>query len=199
MTGAWRHIMKRRRAGAVSLEAVLAFPSVLLLFAAVAQIMILAQARTYLELAAYAAARSAIVHKCRPFEPLCTDQPQKWHDAARWALIGAASPSGFAKVRGDCPDIVAARQSLAGTGRTGGYDEALANALCYAYEPGNVEVEVGWVQTGLNLLPGASSIPMRATVRFRTPLSTPFRRFLSDGKRGDGTYWRWGEATVVLQ
>jgi len=199
MTRCWRHTLSRRRRGAVGIEAVLAFPTLLILFGAVAQIMILGQARTYVEGAAYAAARSAMVYKCRPFDLLCTDQPQKWEDAARWALIGASSPSDFAKGRGACPDIAAAREALAGTRKTGGFDAALANAICYAYEPGNVTVDVAWDQSGLNLLPGATAIPIRAKVRFKTPLSTPFRRFVSDGKRGDGTYWRWGEATVVLR
>lgn len=205
--------LTRRRRGAIGIEAVLAFPALLVLFGGAAQIMILAQARTYVEMAAYAAARSALVHKCPPFSltqafgsPFaavaafqCTDQPQKWQDAARWALVAAASTSGFASGRGTCPDIAAGKEVIGGTGKLGGYDEAVANALCYAYEPGNVEVEVEWVQSGLSLLASADSVPIRARVRYKYPLSTPFRRFVMDGKRGDGTYWRWGEATVVLR
>lgn len=208
-----RKVLTRRRRGAIGIEAVLAFPALLVMFGGVSQVMILAQARTYVEMAAYAAARSAMVHKCPPFNltdafasPFaalagfqCTDQPRKWQDAARWALISASSTSGFAPGRGTCPDIPAAKEIIRGTGKTGGYDEAVANSICYAYEPGNVEVDVEWVQTGLTLISGADSVPMRATVRFKYPLSTPFRRFVMDGKRSDGTYWRWGEATVVLR
>lgn len=203
----------RRRRGAIGIEAVLAFPALLVLFGGVSQVMITAQARTYVEMAAYAAARSAMVHKCPPFSltqafgsPFaaaaafqCTDQPQKWEDAARWALVAASSTSSFAKARGTCPDIAAGQEIIRGTGKLGGFDEAVANALCYAYEPGNVEVTVEWVQSGLSLLAAADSVPIRATVRYKYPLSTPFRRFIMDGKRGDGTYWRWGEATVVLR
>lgn len=203
----------RRRRGAIGIEAVLAFPALLVLFGGVSQVMITAQARTYVEMAAYAAARSAMVHKCPPFSLTqafgsafaavaavqCTDRPQKWQDAARWALVAAASTSGFAPARGACPDIAAGKEVIRGAGQPGGIDEAVANALCYAYEPGNVEVEVEWVQSGLSLLAGADSVPIRARVRYKYPLSTPFRRFVMDGKRGDGTYWRWGEATVVLR
>jgi hypothetical protein len=195
------------------MEAVLAFPALLVLFGAVAQIMILAQSRVYVEQAAYAAARSAMVHKCPPFNltdafgsPFaaiagfqCTDQPEKWEDAARWTLIAAAPTSGFASARGACPRVPAALEVDARHRQGGGLDAAVANAVCYAYEPGNVEVRVAWVQTGLSLFQGADSIPIEATVRFRTPLSTPFRRFVADGERGDGTYWRWAEAKVVLR
>lgn len=208
-----RRVLARRRRGAIGIEAVLAFPAMLVLFGGVSQVMILSQARMYVEMAAYAAARSAMVHKCPPFSltdafasPFaaaagfqCTDQPQRWEDAARWALIAASSTSDFAPGRGTCPDIPAARESIAGTGQTGGFDAAVANSICYAYEPGNVEVTVEWVQSGLSLLTGADSVPIRAKVRFKYPLSTPFRRFIMDGKRGDGTYWRWGEATVMLR
>jgi hypothetical protein len=208
-----RPALRRRRRGAIGVEAVLAFPALLVLFGAVAQVLILAQTRTYVEQAAYAAARSALVHKCPPFSlagafgsPFaavagfrCTDAPGKWEDAARWALVAASPASDFAPARGACPRIPAALDVIRGTGQTGGFDQAVANALCYAYEPGNVEVRVEWVQGGLSLLQGADSTPLRATVRFRAPLSTPFRRFVMDGKRGDGTYWRWAEATAVLR
>ena len=203
----------RRRRGAIGIEAVLAFPVLLVLFGAVAQIMITAQARGYVEMAAYSAARSALVHKCPPFDltkafssPFaavaafqCKDQPQKWEDAARWALIAASSTSEFASSRGACPNIPAAQRVITGTGKTGGYDAAIQNSICYAFEPENVQVSVEWVRSGLSLLASANSTPIRAKVRFKYPLSTPFRRFLMDGKRSDGTYWRWGEAEVVLR
>ncbi len=205
--------MMRRRRGAIGIEAVLTFPVLLVLFGAVAQIMITAQARGYVEMAAYSAARSALVHKCPPFNltqvfssPFaavaafqCQDEPQKWEDAARWALIAASPTSDFAPSRGACPQIPAAQRVITGTGKTGGYDTAVSNSICYAFEPENVQVTVEWVQSGLSLLSSANSTPIRAKVRFKYPLSTPFRRFLMDGKRGDGTYWRWGEATVVLR
>lgn len=201
----------RRRRGMVSIEAMLALPVLLVVFGAVAQTTLLTQSRLHLEQAAYAAARAALVHKCPPFNLVnmlrspvaalrggdCTDQPQRWEDAARWALVAAAPTSAFAGGRG-CPEIRAGRELIMGTGEVDALGAAVTNALCYAYEPGNVEVTVEWQQSFMNLVTGAERLPIRATVRFRYSLSTPFRRFVADGQRADGTYWRWGEATVVL-
>lgn len=205
-------LAKRRRRGAISIEAALALPLLLILFGSVAQTMLLAQSRLYVEQAAYAAARSAMVYKCPDFDPIaafkspmaafssftCKDQPQKWEDAARWALVAAAPTSAFASGRGSCPQIRAGEQLIMGTGKVNGLDAAVANSICYAFEPGNLEVEVAWDRSIIGIVTGKTAVPMTATVRFKYSLSTPFRRFLADGKRGDGTYWRWGEATVTL-
>lgn len=207
-----RTLAPKRRRGSITLEAALSVPVLLVLFGAVSQVMILAQSRMYVEQAAYAAARAAMVYKCPPFDPVaafkspfaalagfqCQDQPQKWEDAARWALVASSSSSEFATSRGACPQITAGRQLLLADGSLSGLSEAVSNSLCYAYEPENVEVQVEWVQSGINQFLPNTTTPIRATVRFKYPLSTPFRRFLFDGKRSDGTYWRWGEATVVL-
>jgi hypothetical protein len=210
--GRFAHILARRRRGMVSIEALLAVPVLLVVFGAVAQTTVLTQSRLHLEQAAYAAARAALVHKCPPFNLVsmlqspvaalrggdCTDDPQRWEDAARWALVAAAPTSAFAQSRGSCPEIRAGAELILGTGEVDGLDAAVRNALCYAYEPGNVEVTVTWDQSFLALVTGAERLPVRATVRFRYSLSTPFRRFVYDGRRADGSYWRWGEATVVL-
>jgi hypothetical protein len=204
-------LFTRRRRGMVSMEAMLVLPVLLVVFGAVAQTTLLTQSRLHLEQAAYAAARAALVHKCPPFNLLallrspvaeirgtdCTDNPQAWEDAARWALVAASPTTALAQARG-CPDIRAGEQIIMGTSMVDGLDDAVSNALCYAYEPGNVEVTVDWEQDFLSLVTGADRLPIRATVRFRYSLSTPFRRFVADGQRGDGTYWRWGEASVVL-
>jgi TPR repeat protein len=206
------HMLKRQRRGMVSMQAMLVLPVLLVVFGAVAQTTLLTQSRLHLEQAAYAAARAALVHKCPPFNLIsllkspvaalrgtdCTDNPQAWEDAARWALVAAAPTSAFAAGRGACPDIRAGREVILGTGMVDGLDAAVTNALCYAYEPGNVEVTVEWEQDFLSLVTDAQRLPIRATVRFRYSLSTPFRRFVADGQRGDGTYWRWGSASVVL-
>lgn len=203
-------VVSKRRRGSVGLEATLSVPALLVLFGGVAQVMVLSQSRMYVEQAAYAAARSALVHKCPPFDPVaafkspmaglaayqCQDNPQKWEDAARWALVPAAASSDFSSTRGTCPQITAGHQILGGP--SGSASEAVKNSLCYAFEPENVEVTVEWMNTGLNQYLPDTATPIRATVRFKYPLSTPFRRFINDGKRGDGTYWRWGEATVEL-
>lgn len=200
-----------RRRGSLSIEAAMVLPLVTIVFGAVAQVMLTSQARVHVEHAAYAAARSALVHKCPPFNvtdllksPIagastftCKDDPQKWEDAARWALVAAGSPSGFANGRG-CPTIPAGEELLAGSGQLAGYDTAAKAAMCYAFEPANVRVEVAWDQSLFSNLTGTQAVPITATVTFRYPLSTPIRRFLDGTKRGDGTYYREETATVTL-
>ncbi len=195
-----------RRRGSITLEAALSLPLAMVIFGAVAQVLLTSQARVHVEQAAYAAARSALVHKCRPIDPFkaiefplaavaatkCTDAPQKWEDAARWALVAAGSPNSFAQGRG-CPTIEAGYQLMAGSGQLEGYDDAARAALCYAYEPGNLQVDANWGPVGFG-----ETAPIIVTVTFRYPLSTPFRRFIDTGKRGDGTYYREESVTVRL-
>jgi len=208
-------LARRRREGAVSIEAMLALPALLAIFSALAQTMLMAQNRVYLEQAAYAAARSALVHKCPPFDyadllqspipainaalrPRCQDRPRKWEDAARWALVSAAPSSAFAQGRGACPTLPAAREIVTASALGDGLTEAFMNRVCYAFEPGNVAVEVAW-RSDIRTAFGVTTPPIEATVTYRYPLTTPFRRFLDDGRRADGSYWREGSATVVLQ
>lgn len=202
----------KMRRGSIGLEAALSMPALLILFGSVAQFMVLAQSRMYVEQAAYAAARSAMVHKCPQFDLIgafkspiaglasyqCQDNPAKWENAARWALVPASASSEYSSARGACPQIPAGKEILLADGTLSGISNAVENSLCYAFEPDNVEVQVEWVATGINQYLPDTSTPIRATVRFKYPLSTPFRRFIYDGKRADGTYWKWGEATVVL-
>ena len=118
-------------------------------------------------------------------------------DAARWALVAASSTTPAAQGRG-CDRVRAAEQILPQGGHIAGRDAAAINAICYAFEPGNVTVELDWDDSLQGLISGATELPLRATVTFRFPLSTPFRRFVHEGERGDGTYWRSGSATVSL-
>lgn len=194
----------------------MAFPVVLVLFGAVSQVLITSQSRVHLEQAAYAAARSALVYKCPPqtlslntvrtecFQNRARlDQiaQRKAEDAARWALVAAASTTGAAQGRG-CTVPQAAVEVMTGGNRISGRDGALRNALCYVHEPLNVRVELEWMTTAGLPISLTARVPIKATVHFRYPLSSPFRRFLIgdgiSGKRGDGTYWRQGSATVVL-
>lgn len=197
----------------------MALPIMLVLFGAVAQVLITAQSRVHLEQAAYAAARAALVHKCPPFdllERLATSPAgllpgecdtrraeldrialQKATDAARWALVAAAPTSGSAAGRG-CDTVPAAEDILIGGDRILGRSQAAINALCYVFEPGNVTVDIEWVRPAGFGFATSNEHPIRATVEFRFPLSTPFRRFVYDGKRGDGTYWKSGSASVLL-
>lgn len=201
----------REDRASITMEAVLSLPILLVLFSAVNQTLLLAQNRVYLEQAAYVAARSAIVHMCPPFSfgellqsPIgtiaktqCKDNPKKWEDAARWALVAASPSSDFARDRKKCPPMPAAERLVQATSLPGNLNDAMLNRVCYAYEPENVRVKVEWVE-GLGSIVGVTRPPMRATVTFRYPLTTPFRRFIDDGKRGDGTYYKEGTATVTL-
>lgn len=198
----------------------MALPIMLVLFGAVSQVMITAQSRVHLEQAAHAAARAALVHLCPPFDfvdrlnsgivglrPTQCDRDRsrldalarrKAGDAARWALVAAAPTTGAATGRG-CPDVPReAVEALTGSDRVAGRTRAVENALCYVYEAGNVTVELEWQEGAFALVDGQTDVPIRATVGFRFPLSTPFRRFVRDGERGDGTYWKYAEASVTL-
>lgn len=185
--------LKRKRRGSMAIEAVLILPVMLVLFGALAQVMITSQGRLHVEQAAYAAARSALAHVCHPLRSGCTPQSQKWEDAARWALLPASSTVGGSS----CPDLPAAQQILTADNRIAGRDTAAFNALCYAFTPGNVEVDVEWVYSSAATLTGLDNLPVKATVRFKLPLSTPFHRFVREGE-AHGVSWRWGEATVTL-
>jgi hypothetical protein len=181
------------------MEAMLILPVIMILFGAIAQVMITSQTRVFVEQAAYAAARSALVYNCRPLEIGCTSQRRKWEDAARWALVPAA-----ATVPGSsCQNILAGEQILSAGNKIAGRDSAANNALCYAFDPSNVIVTVDWVLLSPSSAAGTDHIPITATVEFRAPLATPFRRFVRETTTGsgissNGTYWRWVTASVTL-
>ena len=211
--------VRRIRRGSAALEAALILSAVLVLFGAVAQVLISAQGRIYLEQAAYAAARSALAHMRPPREILlvrmtgsalprpgtCLTDPgprnraaqAKAEDAARWALIAAAPTTGQAAARG-CDRVLAGEQIVTNGDSIAGRDQAAINAMCYVFEQGNVTVDLAWQPDYQALAAGATAWPIRATVTFRMPLSTPFRRFVRDGERGDGTYWKMSTASVTL-
>lgn len=193
-------------------------PAMLVLFGALAQVLVTSQSRVHLEQAAYAAARSALAYKCPPMNVIATLRSsfatavasecqlrrsqidaiaqEKATDAARWALIAAAPTSSATRASG-CPQVPAAEQILTGGDKIMGRDGAVSNALCYVYAPGNVTVTLEWQQSLLTQVAGRTRVPIRATVTFRYPLSTPFRRFVYDGKSGD-LYWKTGTASVTL-
>lgn len=209
----------RKRRGSAGLEGMMALPAMLVLLGAVGQVMITSQQRVHLEQAAYAAARAALVHQCPPRHalmrlrtpgmpsalPECLTRrteldaiaQDRAEDAARWALIAAAPTTGAAAGRG-CDRVPAAEQILTEGDNIEGRDQAAINAICYVFEPENVTVDIEWVEDMGTLLSGTAELPIRATVTYRFPLSTPFRRFVREGERGDGTYWRSGTATVTL-
>ena len=224
MSRAWTRCLDRRRRGSITIEAVLALPIMLIVFGAVVQIMVLGQARLYVEQAAYAAARSALVYKCPAVNPLdlfkspiaglrqgwCQTQStqtrdQKITDAARWALVPVSSTNAAASNPGSCPQIPSAQNMIARDSVAGGYPQAVANSICYAFDPGNVTVTTEWIKPGAAVIGGipgltlgdADKLPVRATVTFRYPLVTPIRRMIATEKSG-GMYFRTITASVVL-
>lgn len=186
------HILKRRRRGSIGLEAVLALPVVLLIGGIIAQTMLLAQNRLYVEQAAYAAARSALVHMCPTFDLTCRQTKKApWEDAARWTLVAAAPSSGFAKARGNCGNLPAGVELMKTAKLNGRLTTALENRICYVTERGNVSVEIERpIRAGVRTI--------RATVYFKSALTTPIQKLLSEGKHADGTPWRMLSATVEI-
>lgn len=199
-----RNFFCLRRKGSVAMEAVLLLPLLLLLAGIFGQYMDLSKSRVFAEHAAYAAARSALAHKCPPPasgslltgrapEVPCRETPERWIDAARWSLASASPSSDYAAARGLCPDLSSAEFAALAAGLPERLRKAYRNRLCYAFEPGNVEVEVEWRDAV------GEPWPVEALVRFKTPLVAPIGLFLADGRRADGTRWAWSEARVVVR
>lgn len=204
----WRRHMARSqwRRGSVAIDATLLLPVVILLFGAVGQAMTFAKHRNLAEQAAYAAARSALSEFCpTPTSVLgvlnptnnCTPNAQAWENAARWALVPAGTASGRGGFGDQCAAARHGGQLFLAGGMASGLSTALRNKICYVFAPGNSEITI----TRLTALPVPSRpnyIAVRATVRFKFPISAPIGLFLSDGQHADGTPWAWGEATMVL-
>jgi hypothetical protein len=196
---------------------VLAFPLLILTLALIQQARV-AQAVVATEHAAYAAARSALVHSCRPIpalggetsvigavksfwgsggcaEPRTTDGSTPWDVAARMALI-PISPS--REGAGACayPD---AAIDMAERGPVGAsLADALHHKACYAFAPANVRVELEFLSafgpiSGVKTMP-----PIRATVTYRMPVYGPVRGLFADGTRGDASHYRVVRARVDL-
>ncbi|WP_161635636.1 hypothetical protein [Actibacterium mucosum] len=199
----------------MALEAVMVLPILLFVTALAAEFFVTAQRRVAVEKAAYAAARSALVHLCplpslgTPFELItgataapCVDQPDRWDHAARWALISAAPGSRHAVNRGACETVPAAERAIQQAGLRGDLTQAMRNRICYAFEPENVGVQVAWRVSPFDFigaLEGPVSHAIEANVTFRYPAATPLARFIADGQRGDGSYWIEKSARVVIR
>jgi Flp pilus assembly pilin Flp len=205
--------------GAPAIEfTLLAIPAIIIVMALV-QTAILARATVVMESAAYAAARSALVHKCQPISPFAgggdlfssagslwgalrcneSDAQDQALRAARLAVIPISSSSRQSRARqGQCPHPDAAVAFIVGSGVRDSLREAVDEMACYAFEDGNVTVQVRWA----TLVPGLSITsalpPIEATVTFRMPVFMPVRGVFSDGRRGDGTHYREISATVTL-
>jgi len=205
--------------GASSVEfALLSVPAIIVIIAVV-QTVLLARATIVLEHAAYAAARSALVHRCRPISPMTGDEnlfssaSEIWGafncdeteadarilGAAQLAVIPISTSNGNSRRRqSSCRHPDAAVAFIIGAGVREGLRDAIDEQACYAFEPGNVQVEVDWntLPSGLSVV---SALPtLSATVTYRMPVLIPVRGIFSDGRREDGTHYRVIEATVNL-
>ena len=161
--------------GAVAIEAVLILPIMLMVAAVVAELFIASQRRVAVEAAAFAAARAALVHKCPPFQ--------------------VGSPF-------ETATSAAAQEALRAAGLRGDLTQAARNRICYAYEPGNVQVDVDWHFGAMDVAYTAGfakTLAIKATVTYRYPTASPVRKLISDGRRSDGTHWYEKSATVVIR
>ncbi len=190
----------------------LAVPLIVVAFCVV-QFVLLAHAMVVLKGAAHAAARSALVNKCRPFnvseasgnvlgaavsafQGKCSDDAEAWETAARIALIPISAS--YARNQScDYPEVVvkllqedAVRTSL---------NETLENKACYAFEPANVSVEVKWETQAFGVQLTEGPPPISARVTFRVPLLAPTRKIFGavQGTVG-GTYYLERSAAVTL-
>lgn len=217
---ALRRFWRDQAGGAGMLEFMFLMPVWFLLCGLIVQFLQFAQTNLILHQSAYAAARSARVHECPPTNLLgsldeggggllgeifkdCTRKPDKWLTAARVALIPASSSSPKSIARGTCRYPKALVELTVGQSASRapirpGLQPALEAKACYAFEPGNVIVKVQWEQNLLTSLNTDGPPPITAAVRFRYPIVTPTAMLFADGRRGDGTRWRYGHAQITL-
>ena len=212
----------QNRSGAVhALEFLFVSIPVILCMIAIVQFIFIAQTMVALEYAAYSAARSALVHSCRPVPLLAPgqsvfgvlkgvwgtddcDEPSsatgRWATAARIAIIPVSPSSTKSAARqGECGYPAASVDFLA----VGPVGEPLRDALhhkaCYAFEANNVQVSLKWElgKGGMALV--KTLPPITATVQYRAPVFVPVRGLFATDRREDGTYYRLltAEATVL--
>ena len=210
----WRHIHKDEAGAVLSMDVVLVAPIALFIVSLAVQALVLSHQSIILHSAAFAAARSALVHQCpensimKVASCALKTKPGNMKRAAETMLIAAAPSSSFAVERNGCPS--SAQHPLSkglplladGAGIPVHLKTAIRNKICYILEPGNVSVETKWVPVGTALaLTGIidDPPPVEAEVRYRYALTTPIGGMLAGGTRSDGTKWREGVAKVVLR
>lgn len=212
----WRRIkaFKSSEEGTSSLEfTLLAVPLLVIVFCVV-QFLLLAHAMVVIKGAAHAAARSALVNKCRPFNVTeaagnvlgaavgsfmnnCTDDSEAWETAARIALLPISASYNQDSSGCEYPQAVlmllledAVRENL---------EDTLENKACYAFTPENVSVEVNWETQAFGVQVTEGPPPITAKVRFRVPLLSPTRKIFNSGQGSQaGRYYWEGEASVTL-
>ena len=190
--------------GLPSVEFALISPAIILISFCLIQFMLLAQAKIVIKSAAYAAARSALVHYCQPIgiqslstdlvgtltQSLwnnCSDNTEMPETAAKLALIPISSSNDKSRNRYSCNVPTALTEIMTHEYTRAGLTESLENKACYAFEPSNSTVTIEWQeQLGvINLTKGPP--PITAWVSFKVPVLAPVRMIFGKGSRGDGT------------
>jgi Flp pilus assembly protein TadG len=199
--------------GLPALEFVLVSIPAILLSMSIVQYMLFANSVIVMRSAAYAAARSALVNHCPPIELTgalaniataamnsCTPNNAEILNAARIALIPIASSSPKSKARqGSCsfPDALPA--IIVGAMRnSSNMKQAFEHKACYAFEPGNVTVDIKWDDLWGGLTIGKKMPPVTAKVTFKLPLLAPVRAIFFNGRFSDGVHYYQTSVEVTL-
>lgn len=210
-----------RSGAAVTIDFLVIAPVALFVIAMFIQAMILAHQSVIVHVAAFAAGRSALVHKCPPPSLANATDIRNWTGAAtcsdsdadalsiraaRTVLIAAAPASSFARERGACNGLASdplgmlVAPMVIGSGVPDSLRAAIDNKVCYVLESGNdanVRVETRWMK--LIGLATSRPPPLTSKVSYRYALTTPIGVFLAQGRRGDNTRWREGWAEVRIR
>lgn len=210
----FRTFIRSDETGASTLEFTLLFVPMLIIAFVVVQFLLLAHAMIVIEGAAYAAARSALVNKCRPVSVSdlgenilgtvigsiagdCVDDSQAWDRAARIALMPISAS--WARDGASCNYPQAVLKLLKEDAVREGLSETLENKLCYAFTAENVQVDVNWEGQIGSIQISDGPPPITAKVTFRVPLLSPTKKIFG-GRAGSeaGTYYWEGAASVTL-
>lgn len=207
------------RGAAAAMDFVFILPIGIFFISMIIQVLMLAHQSIVIHHAAFKAARSALVVKCSPpsvqrlgleeiIDNLTCDQSERDVIIRRAALIAAlpaASSSNTVRDRVTCNaqnvrDLTQGIVAMSlGYGAPQFLQQALENRVCYVLEPGNLRVTSKWLETGY-VTEGLP--PVEVTLIYRHPLTAPIGSWLlasKGGRRGDGSRWREGIATVVLR
>lgn len=165
--------------------------------------------------AAAAAARSARVNLCPPIPAgrtelvqrllglwPCGNDREKAVLAARYVLVAVSPTSYDAACEGNCAPPDGLDRRLATATRTTVASKGWARQLRYAFDPANVEVDVGpvWGYLAEGLISGQIPIPpFRAEVRFHDTLLPAMSGIFGKGRHRDGRAFTilTAEATIL--
>lgn len=184
-------------------------PILLFLTGMAIQLFLFAQASLVLHQAAFAAARSGLVHKCPPadipfsmrdlvglvIDMNCRESPSTWETAARTVLIAASPP---ANPSGACNPPKALLEIADRALPDSDAKLHLQNRACYAFNAGNSVIDMSWSGSAVERAISGGLPTIKAVVSFKVPITAPIGLFLSDGEDENGRRWRWGRAEIEL-